>query len=203
MSLLTNNHLKLRPRNVVRVQFSRGRGVRQFRSRNKLVTQYQAFDDLFDQNFQQQFQRQFQDMQRMQEKLEQQFDKQQQQLEREFQRESTGSSRLKYQYESRESTGMYSRYERVQIVQGGAPFYQATIVPQQQSLSPLLVVALIIGGIYAVATTFLAVNYERTPYSEQKKWQVLALWPALATLSREFREKMAVALFNQKPKSNR
>eukprot|EP01024_Parvocaulis_polyphysoides_P068224 TRINITY_DN8281_c1_g2_i1.p2 TRINITY_DN8281_c1_g2~~TRINITY_DN8281_c1_g2_i1.p2 ORF type:complete len:245 (-),score=38.59 TRINITY_DN8281_c1_g2_i1:671-1405(-) len=194
---------------------------------NQQFQKMQQIQDRMDQQFQQQFNENYQlnqfsssfddvfnrqlesmrsieqQMDQYQNKIEQDFQEMQQQMklletnERQF---TTEGSNFQYKYESRESPGMYKRYESFQIVSGSAPYQQQIISQQQQQssvFSPLLVVALVLAGGYAAVTAWFAATFDNTQFKEEKKWMLLLLWPVLVIFSESFRAQMKKALLNR------
>jgi hypothetical protein len=77
----------------------------------------------------------------------------------------------------------------------------AAIVPAHTTppfFSPLLLAALILSGAYAAVTAAFARNFELTTYQQQRKWQLLLMWPVLAIASPQFRRQLVSALKGEK-----
>eukprot|EP01025_Chloroclados_australasicus_P009657 TRINITY_DN136_c0_g1_i1.p1 TRINITY_DN136_c0_g1~~TRINITY_DN136_c0_g1_i1.p1 ORF type:complete len:205 (-),score=11.67 TRINITY_DN136_c0_g1_i1:517-1131(-) len=189
----------LKTRNLCNT-FPNFRCSRNRRCGRRVTVQLSPFDDIFQQ------QREMvtevdQYMDRMQQQIQEDLHTMEQQMksiERRSQQFQQSEDAYRYNYEKREGTGSFQRYERLQIIQSGTPYYKYAVIQQQPAVaSPMLALAVIIGSVYAAITTWFAVKFGETHFSENKKLQLLFMWPVLAVLSKEFRQQMRRALLGQ------
>jgi hypothetical protein len=91
-------------------------------------------------------------------------------------------------------------YESIQIHSGPR---MTAIVPLQTAtpspfISPVLLAAAVLTGMYAALSAVFARNYDLTTYQQQKRWQLLLLWPVLVVVSKQFRQQWLSALRGEK-----
>eukprot|EP01023_Acetabularia_acetabulum_P065643 TRINITY_DN8717_c0_g1_i1.p2 TRINITY_DN8717_c0_g1~~TRINITY_DN8717_c0_g1_i1.p2 ORF type:complete len:238 (-),score=25.16 TRINITY_DN8717_c0_g1_i1:695-1408(-) len=168
----------------------------QFSQTNQLAS---SFDDIFNRQLEEmrQVERQMDQFQNKIERNFQELDRQMQEQKNSRQFTNEGAN-FQYKYESRESGGAYSRYERYQVIQSNVPLYQQKIVEQQQiGFSPLTAAAIIAAACYAAMTAFFAANYGNTNFRNDKKWLLLLMWPVLLVFSQDFRQQMRKALLSR------